>query len=1036
MRSSSHLGMLRVPARAAVFGALLSSLLLACGGGGGNGHGDGGDAGDGDGGGGDGQARWVKPDGYASVTFFVDDTANQTYAGGALEWKGSFVYDEQTNIMTFDASWGAEVGPYPPLYDDGPISQGGHEMPGAVAGDHIFSAEVYLKASGSGDQEYQYGVINEFDNWIWEGPNGKFVVPRDSTERIAASGYFIHAFGTYDLIVKLDTSKLNSGFLPFDPAVDKIYLKGTMNSWDRRQLLDNGQKGDQAAGDGIYTYHHAENLGPHDGMLYAGQHVQFVFLIGDLEYKRGDALSDGVSAYTNCAGATDFAESPVFLEPESRGKIKNTTVIVCEGGGAVSLSSVVPASGPPEGGTAVSVYGSGFAAGARVSFGGADATGVTVKSATQIDCQTPAHAAGPVTVRVTNLDGSFAELASGFSFGSGEVPEILFVEPGMGPTAGGTQVRLTGRRFAQGATVSFGGSAATNVSFVSPVELSCATPPHAAGKVGVTVTNPGNLSATFPDGFEYVEGGVLRIERVSPATGSTKGGDTVSVLGSGFASGAQVEFGGSAATSVMVQNAGSIQCVTPAHAEGPVAVRVVNPSLQEATLPNGFTYQKPQVDWAILQYPLTLALTAGEASPPIFCQVYEAGVTEGAGPGAGILAQVGFGPAGSDPLGGAWSFGDMSFNAGCGDCGNNDEYQGSITIANAGPYDYACRFSLDSGDTWVVADGNGTTDGYASANAGKATVEAAGAFRVRSVTPAAGSILGGTPITVSGDGFEDGAAIRLDGQPLTTTFVDTHTLRATTPAHGPGRVTVAVQNPGNATAELANAFSYVLRLSAGRPVIDGAIDTAAGTDWAAPFLAGENPAGSNWGENFADQLFVAFDDTNLYLGIVGKVEPSNALVAYLDVDFGTQSGVRDANTLFDNDGALDNAVSSICSVTAAGFGAEFAAGSKGMASVEGGLVPDAGLRRIAAPAAPGDFWWEDGAIVKAGSGAVEMSIPWQKLLGGPLPAGGRQLALFVRLVNQDGQYRSNDTLPEDAADTGGPSGQSCNVSQMFVFEAR
>jgi hypothetical protein len=1030
-----RLGWCSVVTRSALLGIILAALLVACGGGG-NGPGDGGDAGDGDGGGGDGQARWVKPDGYASVTFFVDDTANQTYSSGALEWKGSFVYDEQTNIITFDASWGAEQGPYPPLYDDGPISEGGHEMVGAVAGDHIFSAEVYVKASGSGDQEFQYGVINEFDNWIWEGPNGKFVLPRDSTERIAAPGYFIHAFGTYDLIVKLDTAQLNSGFLPFDPAVDKIYLKGTMNSWDKRQLLDNGQKGDAAAGDGIYTYHHAENLGPHDGLLYAGQHVQFVFLIGDLEYKRGDALSDGVSASTNCDGPTDFAEVPVFLEPESRGKIKNTTVIVCEGGGGVALNSVVPSSGPPEGGTAVSVYGNGFVAGARVSFGGTDATGVAVKSDTQIDCVTPAHETGAVTVRVTNPDGSFAELASGFSFGSGERPEILFVEPGMGPTSGGTRVKITGRRFAQGATVSFGGAAATGVAFTSPVEISCTTPAHAIGKVAVTVTNPGNLSATFPDGFEYVEGGVLRLERVSPAFGSTKGGDTVTVLGSGFASGAQVEFGGIAATAIVVQNAGSIQCQTPAHAEGSVSVRVINPDLQEATLPNGFSYQKPAVDWAILQYPLSLALTAGEASPPIYCRVYESGVTEGAGPGAGILAQAGFGPAGSDPAGGGWSFSDMSFNSGCGDCGNNDEYQGQITIANPGAYDYACRFSMDSGDTWVVADGNGTTDGYSSANAGKASVETAGAFRVRSVTPPAGTILGGTPLTVSGDGFESGAAVQIDGQALSTTFVDAHTLRATTPAHAPGAVTVAVKNPSNDTAELANGFSYVLRLAAGRPVIDGAIDTASGTDWAAPFLAGENAAGSNWGENFADRLYLAFDDTNLYLGIAGKVEPANALVAYLDVDFGTQTGVRDMNTLFDNDSTLDNTVSSICNASAAGFGAEFAAGSKGMSSVEGGMVAGAGLRRIAAPASPGDFWWVDGAIVKCGSEAVEMALPWQSLLGGPLPSGGRQLSLFVRLLNQDGQYRSNDTLPEDSADTGGPTGQSCNVSRVFVFEAR
>jgi hypothetical protein len=104
---------------------LLALVALGCGTSD-SGNPDGGD-GDGDGGGGDGNATFVKPDGYASVTFFVDDTANQTYQSGQIEWKGSMVYDPQTNIILHDPTWAAEEGPYPVLYDDGPIADGGHE---------------------------------------------------------------------------------------------------------------------------------------------------------------------------------------------------------------------------------------------------------------------------------------------------------------------------------------------------------------------------------------------------------------------------------------------------------------------------------------------------------------------------------------------------------------------------------------------------------------------------------------------------------------------------------------------------------------------------------------------------------------------------------------------------------------------------------------------------------------------------------------------------------------------------------------------
>lgn len=77
---------------------------------------------------------------------------------------------------------------------------------------------------------------------------------------------------------------------------------------------------------------------------------------------------------------------------------------------------VLPNSGPAAGGTSVSVLGLEFQSGARVYFGGVPAAAVTWVSASQLDCATPAHAAGAVTVKVVNPDGGEGSLPNGFTY--------------------------------------------------------------------------------------------------------------------------------------------------------------------------------------------------------------------------------------------------------------------------------------------------------------------------------------------------------------------------------------------------------------------------------------------------------------------------------------------------------------------------------------------------------------------------------------------------------------------------------------------
>ena len=166
------------------------------------------------------------------------------------------------------------------------------------------------------------------------------------------------------------------------------------------------------------------------------------------------------------------------------------------------LTTVSPTSGPATGGTAVMLTGQNFRSGAAVTFGGAGATNVVVVSATQITASTPPHAPGGVNVVVTNSDGQSATLATGFTYTS-VTPTVTSVSPTTGRTSGGTHVTLTGQNFVSGATVTFGGAAATSVVVVSPTQITATTPPHKQGSVNIVVTDPNGQTGTLASGFTY-----------------------------------------------------------------------------------------------------------------------------------------------------------------------------------------------------------------------------------------------------------------------------------------------------------------------------------------------------------------------------------------------------------------------------------------------------------------------------------------------------------------------------------------------------
>ena len=117
-----------------------------------------------------------------------------------------------------------------------------------------------------------------------------------------------------------------------------------------------------------------------------------------------------------------------------------------------------------------------------------------------------------------------------------------------------------------------------------------------------------------------------------------------------------------------------------------------------------------EADGCTLQFPSTITMGAGETSPEIFGRIFEAGVTDPAGPSSQVDAQVGYGPSGSDPTTQpqGWVFYPASYNAQIGD---QDEYANTLTVLSDGLYSYTYRFSLDGGFGWTYCDLDGAGSG-------------------------------------------------------------------------------------------------------------------------------------------------------------------------------------------------------------------------------------------------------------------------------------------------------------------------------------
>ncbi|RXS64541.1 cell surface protein [Streptomyces sp. TM32] len=142
------------------------------------------------------------------------------------------------------------------------------------------------------------------------------------------------------------------------------------------------------------------------------------------------------------------------------------------------------------------------------------------------------------------------------------------ISPNQGSTGGGTTVTVTGTNLANASSVHFGSKTAT-ITANTPTSVTV-TSPSGTGTVPVTVTTPGGTSN--PLSFFYI--GAPFKSSLSPLTGVTAGGDTVTINGTGLTTASAVHFGAATATPTVV-NDGQLTVTVPAGTgPGPVGVSV------------------------------------------------------------------------------------------------------------------------------------------------------------------------------------------------------------------------------------------------------------------------------------------------------------------------------------------------------------------------------------------------------------------------------------------------------------------------------
>ncbi|MBB5066078.1 chitobiase/beta-hexosaminidase C-terminal domain-containing protein [Granulicella mallensis] len=365
---------------------------------------------------------------------------------------------------------------------------------------------------------------------------------------------------------------------------------------------------------------------------------------GPQQIKINDSLS-GANIYYTLDGSTPTASSKLYTGPLTISQNTTLSAVAIAAGYTASainsatytiqaqlptpvISSISPTFASAGGAAfTLTVNGTNFVSGSTVQWSGT-ALATTYGSATQLTAAVPASLiASAGTANVTVAQASGVSAATTFTINN-VGPTITALNPSSG--AAGTSVTITGTNFTGATAVNFGATPATSFNVNSATSIT-AVAPAGSGTVDVKVVAPNGTSATAAaDQFTY-SANAPTVTGISPASGPSAGGTSVTITGTNFTGATAVNFGATPATSLTVNSATSITAVSPA-GSGTVDITVVTP---------GGTSVTSTVDQFIFGA-ITLNGTVVSGTSPITgatVQLYAAGTT-GYGKGSSALATI------------------------------------------------------------------------------------------------------------------------------------------------------------------------------------------------------------------------------------------------------------------------------------------------------------------------------------------------------------------------------------------------------------
>lgn len=265
-----------------------------------------------------------------------------------------------------------------------------------------------------------------------------------------------------------------------------------------------------------------------------------------------------------------------------------------------SIQALSPSNGPVTGGNTTTITGSNFLPGAAVSFGGVAGI-TTVISPTELSVVVPALSASTqklsstrsVDVVETNPNGQEASLSQAYTYTGVNAPSLSSASPNSGNISGGESITLSGTHLNGTSSVTFGGSNASSIVVVNDTEVTVSAPAHAAGTVDIVLTTADG-SSSLSGGYTYLA--APTVTSVSPSSGSSLGGSSVTITGSNLTDASAVMFGSQAASSFIVNSSTSITATSPAGSAGTVDITVTTPNGTSTTSSaDQFTYTGPAI---------------------------------------------------------------------------------------------------------------------------------------------------------------------------------------------------------------------------------------------------------------------------------------------------------------------------------------------------------------------------------------------------------------------------------------------------------